>query len=43
MRVAVPAFLLLALIVPVGCRTAKGENPDEKRQYTQTMRQEALA
>jgi len=42
MRVAIPVLLLLALIVPAGCRTAKGENPDEKRQYAKQMHDEVL-
>ena len=42
MKTLIPVLLALALIVPAGCKTAKGENPEEKRKYAQEMHDDVL-
>jgi hypothetical protein len=42
-RISIVFFVSLALVLAAGCRSPKGTTPQEKRNYTENMRKEALA
>ena len=42
-RLSVVVLVALALVLAAGCRSPKGTTPQEKRNYTENMRKEALA
>jgi len=42
-RLLVVFFISVSLVLAAGCRSPKGTTPQEKRNYTETVRKEALA